>query len=151
MDTCPASDLPGNPGHGLSAVHAYWLSLRRGSATIPFADDFRLRALQRIEGETALLSVFHKPLRFQFASAGRHVLAAYGGEIEGIFLDELDAHHPLEEATAQARETAEHGVPTVYNHDGGRPVYARLMLPLWGEGEINAVLIAFDFVPEATR
>ena len=71
----------------------------------------------------------------------------YGETIGNSFLDEIDLHAPFDELTLQCKATVEGCAPTYYRqtaagkgdaeHPGG---YARLLLPLWGNGRIEMLL-----------
>ena len=70
-----------------------------------------------------------------------------GGTIGTSFLDEIDLHTPFDGLTLQCKATVEGCAPTYYcqttarkadpEHAGG---YARLLLPLWGNGRIEMLL-----------
>ena len=66
----------------------------------------------------------------------------------GKFLDEIEVHAPLQYLNSQASATIESRAPTHYRQGGGRhrkhssPLdgYARILLPLWGNGRIGMLL-----------
>jgi hypothetical protein len=125
----------------LARVRDYWLGLRRGQADIPFADDLKLGALSSAGADLILVDVFERPFRFRIAVAGRGVVARYGQPLEGMFADEITPKAPLEYFLSQCSATLEGHSPTYYRASGEHP-YSRLMLPLWGDGHINALLCA---------
>ena len=94
-----------------------------------------------------LIGVFENPLRFRFDLIGADLIDWYGETIGNRFVDEIDLHAPFDELTSQCKATVESGVPTYYrqtaagkgdaDHPGG---YARLLLPLWGNGRIEMLL-----------
>jgi hypothetical protein len=94
-----------------------------------------------------LIDVFEDPLRFRFDLTGTDVTNWYGKAIGNSFLDEVDLHVPFDELAAQCKTTIERGAPTYYcqtalkkedaRHLNG---YARLLLPLWGNGRIEMLL-----------
>jgi hypothetical protein len=104
-----------------------------------------------------LIGVFEDPLRFRFDLVGAEVANWYGGAIGTGFLDEIDLHVPFDGLTLQCRATVESAAPTYYRQtasgqgDAGRPGYARLLLPLWGNGRIEMLLGAVVLHPAAPK
>ena len=94
-----------------------------------------------------LIDVFENPLRFRFDLIGADVTNWYGGTIGNRFLDEIAFHAPFDALTLQCKATVEGCAPTYYcqpavrkgdaEHPGG---YARLLLPLWGNGRVEMLL-----------
>jgi hypothetical protein len=123
----------------LQRVLAYWNSLLRGAAEMPFWDDVKLIELPDLAGELMVLDVFEAPQRFRFAIVGDEVAALQEGAFEGKFLDEVTLQPPLAFLQSQCAATVESGRPTYYarGEDDGR-----LVLPLWGEGQIHMLLVA---------
>jgi hypothetical protein len=121
-------------------VRNYWIGLRRGQADIPFTDDVRLSEITDA-AEVILLDVFQSPARFRIAVVTRGLIARYGQSAEGLFADEMDPKTPLDYLQSQCSATVEGRAPTYYRSETA-PAYARLMLPLWGDGHINALLCA---------
>jgi hypothetical protein len=131
----------------LGRVHAYWNGLKRGTNDVPFWDDVKFSMRSRLGRESMLIDVFENPLRFRFDLIGADLTEWHGGTIGNKFLDEIDLHAPFDELTLQCQATVEGGVPTYYcqttvrNSDAGHPAgYARLLLPLWGNGRIEMLL-----------
>jgi hypothetical protein len=122
-------------GRDLTGVLAYWQSLKRGQADIPFADDVKLTALAKPEA-AMLLDVIQKPVRFRFALVGDDIRNAYGEDLAGLSADDLTVRAPLDFLLSQCSATIESRAPTFY----AGPDYARLLLPLWGEGHIHMLL-----------
>ncbi len=132
----------------LGAVLDDWRARRRGAADIPFADDVDWERLQELCPDAFMLGVFEKPQRFRVELAATPHAPAIAAELAGRFLDEVDLETPLEFLRAQADAAVESGAPTVYRHSaggGGRP-YARLLLPLWGEGHVSALVGVIAFL-----
>lgn len=127
--------LPQALDGGLSGVFAYWRDLKRGQADIPFTDDVKLSALSDPAG-AMLVDVLANTARFRFAIVGDAIRAAFGSDLAGLFVEDLRPHAPLDFFLSQCSATMEARAPTY--HRGGS--YARLLLPLWGEGRINALL-----------
>lgn len=139
--------MPDSVSAQFAALRGYWNSLRRGNADIPFSDDFSPAALRKMAANLALLHVFKNPQRFRFDLAGANVASVYGAELENRFADEAGPHAPLDYFVAQCATTVENATPTFYNRPqtAGSAEYRRLMLPLWGDGRVNAILAVFDF------
>lgn len=126
----------------LGRALAYWQGLLRGSAEIPFADDVRPNDLGDLQDRVLLIDVFDRPERFRFAIVGKALPSGLGGE----FLDETTLAAPLDFLRSQAAATTEAAAPTFFRREAEDGGYARLLLPLWGEGRIGGLLgvIAFD-------
>jgi hypothetical protein len=141
----------------LGRIQAYWNGLKRGANDIPFWDDVRMSLRSRLGQESMLIGVFEDPLRFRFDLVGAEVANWYGGAIGTGFLDEIDLHVPFDGLALQCRATVEGAVPTYYRQtasgqgDAGRPGYARLLLPLWGNGRIEMLLGAVVLHPAARK
>jgi hypothetical protein len=131
--------VPPNLEPSLARVRNYWLGLRRGQADIPFTDDVSLSALSLAGVDLLLVDVFERPSRFRIAIAEPGIAARYGQAVEGIFADEIVPQAPLDYFRSQCSACAEGRAPTYYRSARPSP-YARLLLPLWGDGHINALL-----------
>ena len=127
--------LPATLSPELAQVRAYWDSLKRGENNVPFADDVTLSQLPSLQGRLVLVDVFDKPLRFRFNIVGGDIRTWYGSDLAGKFVDESEARGPLGYFLAQASTTVEAAAPT-FHQDG----FARLLLPLWGNGYVSALL-----------
>lgn len=132
--------VPAHLSPNLARVHAYWRSLLRGAATMPFADDIRLTDLPDLSEGMVLIEVFDQPERFRFAVVG----AAFSSELAGRFLDDTDLDAPFEFLRAQATATVEAAAPTWFRREGERAAQARLILPAWGEGRVSLLVVAVD-------
>jgi hypothetical protein len=128
----------------LNRVHAYWQGLKRGENDIPFWDDVKFSLRTRLAREALLVEVFENPQRFRFDIVGEDVTNRYGKAISGRFSDEIDLSAPLEEFTDQCRATVERRISTYYRQGARQQKdgYARLILPLWGNGRIEMLLAA---------
>ncbi len=120
----------------LQEVLSYWKKLRRGQAKIPFSDDIALIHLPGRERDLFLLDVLAKPQRFRFSIVGERIAKAYGGDVPGVFLDELEPGPPFALIHSQASAATELREPTFYAAEN----YARLLLPAWGDGHVSALL-----------
>jgi len=139
--------LPDELEPDLSRVHAYWNGLKRGANDIPFWDDVKFSLRSRLGRESMLIDVLENPLRFRFDLIGADLTEWYGGTIGNKFLGEIDPHAPFDELTLQCQATVEGRAPSYYhqtavrNGDTEYPAgYARLLLPLWGNGRIEMLL-----------
>lgn len=133
--------LPEKLDPGLAETLAYWRGLIRGQASsMPYWDDVKLPDLQPRADRVMLVAAFERPERFRFEIVGGSVASRYGEELQGRFADETDIRPPLEFFRAQASVTVEGRAPTHYAGNG----YARLLLPLWGDGHIGMLLCAFS-------
>jgi hypothetical protein len=95
-----------------------------------------------------VLGVFEKPERFRLDLAKTPHAPQVEGELQGRFLDEMELTNPLDYLRAQADATVESGGPTYYRHSpsGSERRYARLLLPMWGEGQIRLLLGAIEWL-----
>ncbi|MDZ4382085.1 MAG: hypothetical protein U0942_12180 [Parvibaculum sp.] len=132
--------LPDKLDPGLAETLAYWRGLIRGQASsMPYWDDVKLSDMADRAERVMLVAAFEKPERFRFEIVGSRIASRYGEELQGLFADEVDIRSPLEFFRAQASVTVEGRAPTFYAGQG----YARLLLPLWGDGHISMLLGAF--------
>lgn len=144
--------LPKKLERDLARVLAYWDALKRGEAEVPFFDDVNVTSLPELATKLFMIDTLDKPMRFRFSFGvvGAEVKRAYGGDLDGRFLDEIEVRPPLQFLLSQCSATVESRRPTFYRHaaePGGSAAargYARLMLPLWGDGGIG-LLGAFDW------
>ncbi len=140
--------LPQTLAAELDRVKGHWHGLLRGSAEIPFADDLSLEDLPGLKPQLALVEVFERPERFRFCYIGEEMAEVQAKSLNGKFLDEIDLPFPFEFIRSQASATVEGGKPTFYetaaDSDHDHPAYQRLMLPLWGDGHVSLLLVAFE-------
>jgi hypothetical protein len=139
--------LPDELEPDLTHIRAYWNGLKRGSNDIPFWDDVKFSLRSRLGRESMLIDVFENPLRFRFDLIGTDLTDWYGKAIANKFLDEIEPRAPFDDLIRQSKATVEGCAPTYYcqaaagkrvaEHPGG---YARLLLPLWGNGRIEMLL-----------
>jgi hypothetical protein len=125
----------------------YWRDLRRGEATVPFADDLDMTRIDEIAGDDLLLKVFQKPLRFRLDLAHTPRAPRVESELVNRFIDGVDLPPPLQFLQSQAAATVESAAPTVYEHCSktSEPSYGRVLLPAWGEGHVSVLVCAFEF------
>ena len=134
--------VPGKLAAKLQAVVSLWQGLKRAENGMPFSDDLGHSALSGLSGKSFLLGVFAAPerFRFEFLDAGLQGAAA-----AGQFIDEIPQDANFSYLRAQASATVEAGEPTWLRLDvaSGRS-FSRLLLPMWGNGQINMLLGAID-------
>lgn len=135
--------VPTHLSPDLARVQAYWRGLLRGAAEMPFWDDAKLTDLPDLAGRLFLIDVFDGPERFRFAEVGAEIV----GDVEGRFLDEAALGPPFEFLRGQCSVSVESAAPTWFRMEpaGGRDAYARLLLPMWGDGRVSMILGAVDF------
>lgn len=144
-------ELPATMPPELARVRDYWESLKRGDASMPFWDDVTLSSLPGLVGRLMLVDVFESPLRFRFNTIGQDILARYEANVTGKFLDGIEIRAPFEYLTAQSSATIESRAPAFYESVSSRSSaqhqgrYARLLLPMWGNGRIEMLLGAIDY------
>jgi hypothetical protein len=141
----PPFALPAKLPLDLDRVRDYWESLKRHENNMPFWDDVKLSSLSDLADRLMLVDAFEHPQRFRFNSVGQNIRELYGADLVGKFVDEIDPKMPLNFFTAQASVTIEAKLPTLFSstvatgsrlHRG----YARLLLPMWGNGRIEMML-----------
>jgi|SRR5579859_1744608 len=139
--------LPEELGPDLNRIQAYWNGLKRGANDIPFWDDVKFSLRSRLGRESMLIDVFESPLRFRFDLTGADLADWYGETIGNRFLDQIELRAPFDELALQCKATVERGAPTYYcrtpvGKGDAEPLggYARLLLPLWGNGRIEMLL-----------
>jgi hypothetical protein len=141
--------LPAKLPSELPRVLIYWESLKRGEASMPFWDDVNLTSLPDLSDRLMLVDVFENPQRFRFNSVGERIRRRYGADLAGKFVDQISPTVPFEFLTAQASATIEAKAPTFFGGAAGSASgrhhgYARLLLPMWGEGRIGMMLGAIE-------
>lgn len=117
----------------LKRVRDYWEGLMRGSARIPFWDDFNPADLPDLKGRLFLIGVYPKPERYRFDEVGAELTSKGRREVEGLFADEVPPAAPFEFLVSQCSATTEAGEPTLYRCEA----YTRLILPMWGDGRLS--------------
>jgi hypothetical protein len=140
-DVADAYSMPASLEAGLVAIYESWRALRRGDNDVPFWDDLDFSALGRSGDDATLIDVFENPLRFRLSLAGRSMAARLGQERGGKFLDELEPQGFLDHLEAQCAAAVLSRAPTHFRHRSP-PAYARVVLPFWGSGRIEMLLVA---------
>jgi len=137
--------IPAKLPADLGRVRDYWTSLMRGENSMPFWDDVKLSSLPDLSERMMLVDAFEKPQRFRLNTVGAQIRKRCGDDLAGRFVDEVGPKAPFEFFTAQASATIEAKAPTYFvaaaataskQHSG----YARLLLPMWGDGHVGMLL-----------
>jgi hypothetical protein len=133
--------LPRTLPPDLDRVQAYWRGLLRGSAEMPFWDDVNLSFLPDLAPRLFMIDVFEGPERFRFAIVGQGLTDGGGRAEPGGFVDEASLDPPLDFLGSQCSATVESMAPTFHRTGkAGDGAYSRLLLPLWGEGQVRMIL-----------
>jgi hypothetical protein len=146
--------MPPNLERDLSRVYFFWQGLERGQANMPFSDDIKPTALPGVADQVLLLDVFQNPQRFRLGIVSRPIADQYGEDIFGKFVDELKPRNPLEYLASQCDATVESHAPTYHRHSvvsgqQSERSYARLLLPMWGDGHISMLLGSIVWIAPA--
>jgi hypothetical protein len=138
--------LPHTLERDLARAHEFWDGLKRHEAKMPFWDDVKISALPDLTSRLMMIEATDRPVRFRiaFGLVGDDIKQHYGRDLAGEFLDEIDAAAPLQFLVSQCSATVESRAPTYYRNDGAEG-YSRLVLPLWGDGRIGMLLVAYAF------
>jgi hypothetical protein len=142
--------LPSRMPVDLQRVLHYWEELRRGGNNMPFWDDVNFLALPSVSDRLMLIEVFDEPQRFRFNMVGDRIAERFGEHLASRFAHEFRPKSPLDFFVAQAGVTVEAQAPTFYRHPpaagaGADTGYARIVLPLWGEGTVRKLLGGVSF------
>ena len=140
-DGADAYSIPACFEAELVSIYECWRARRRGDNDVPFSDDVNLPSPGSGADDAVLIDVFENPLRFRLALAGRSIAAQLGPERGGKFLDELEPEGLLDHLEAQCAATVRSRAPTYFRHSSA-PAYARIALPLWGNGRIEMLVVA---------
>jgi hypothetical protein len=148
-ETITVFELPQDLGPDLARVLSYWEGLKRGRAEMPFWDDVNLLDVPDLADRIALIDVFDGPERFRFQLVGDELARSQPLPTAGKFLDEVSLARPLDYLQAQCSATVEAGAPTHFETRAaaGSPGAAhrrRIVLPLWGEGQVRTLLVAVE-------
>jgi hypothetical protein len=130
--------LPDRLDPDLQTVVSFWKSLRRAENGMPFGDDLKFSDLTDLPAKPFVLSVFTSPERFRFEFLDRRL---QGAALAGQFIDEIAANTNFSFSCAQSSATLEAAEPTFFRltDDSGRS-FDRLLLPMWGNGQISTLL-----------
>jgi hypothetical protein len=136
--------VPARLPQTVSRVRDYWENLKRGDNNMPFWDDVNLSSLPDVSDHLMLVDAFENPQRFRLNTLGQKIRERYGMNVTGKFVDEIEPKALFEFFTAQASVTVEAKAPTYFGPKsqagGNENDYARLLLPMWGNGRIEMIL-----------
>jgi len=132
--------LPKKLSPTLQRVLSYWEGLERGDNKMPFWDDVKLSALPDLADHLMLINVFVNPERFRLNTIGAAFDGAQGAELRTRFIDEIVLGSGLKFLRTQASATVEARAPTYYRASN----FARILLPMWGDGHIGMLLGAIE-------
>lgn len=107
---------------------------------MPFSDDVDLSVLPNLSHKILILSVFALPERFRFEFLGKEWQARTEART-GSYLDEIRLDDEFSYLRAQSSATVEAAAPTFWRFaetSGGG--LSRLLLPMWGSGQISLLL-----------
>ena len=143
------------PTHeSLKNVHAYWLA-KRGSRMAPPRSTIWLEDVARLTPNIALIDVVGDPPRFRFHLCGTRLAEAYGENVTGKYLDEMDlgsiSFPTLNLYTNIVRGCRVQVVRARFNkrRDGRNVDYERIGLPLSEDGKaVTMILCAYAYHEE---
>ena len=123
----------------LRQVFAYWLK-KKGKRMAPSRDDIDPSEIKALLPYVGLAEVQRDPLRFRYRLVGTEVIAGYGRELTGSYLDEVDLDAHQHQILDEYRRVVEKCEPICtsweYTRDDGRHIcYERLALPLSSDGK----------------
>lgn len=137
----------------LNDLYAYWLA-KRGSRIGPSRSAIRPEDLALLLPNLALADVIGDPPRFRFRLFGSNLTQAYGEDLTGKFLDQIDLGSAslktdvINFCAQIVRECRPQVVRVrfVKQTDGRYLEYERIGLPLSEDGKaVNMILCAFAF------
>jgi hypothetical protein len=141
-------ELP-EPSHkSLKALHAYWLS-KKGSRIAPPRSAIKPAEIASLLPTIALIDVIGEPPRFCFRLFGTGLAAAYGRDLTGKFLDEIDIDSIDTKILRQAENMVRNCRVRVARdrftkRDGRHIEYERISLPLSNDGStVNMILVGY--------
>lgn len=129
-----------------SDLHAYWLS-KKGSRLAPPRSAINPAEIVSLLPIIALLDAIGDPLRFRIRLFGTGLCAAYGQDLTGKFLDEIDLSSIgadiVRHAERVVREFRVHIGRSRFTTRNGRHIeYERIALPLSNDGgTVNMILV----------
>lgn len=137
----------------LKDIYAYWLK-KKGDRFAPSRADIDPTEIPLLLPYVGLVDVFRNPLRFRYRLTGTQISSAYGKELTGRYLDEIDLDGHQREIIDEYRTVAESGQPLCaiwdYQRNDGRHLhYERLALPLSSDGKTVDMLFGGGFFEKA--
>jgi hypothetical protein len=142
-------ELSGPVHQSLRDLHSYWLD-KKGSAIAPPRRVIDPAEIVPLLPNVALVDVVGDVPRFRVRLFGTSLAAAYGRDLTGKFLDEIDGNGLGPEAARRMRKVAEDRCPQTVRvrvtkqEDGNRIEYERIALPLSADGHtVDMILCGF--------
>jgi hypothetical protein len=140
------------PTHkSLKEVYAYWLT-KRGSRIAPPRSALRSEELGPLLPNITLLDAVGDPPRFRFCVCGMNLAAAYGEDLTGKFLDEIDLGSGRAGIIDFCIKVVTECRPVVARvrytkqRDGRRLEYERIALPVSDDGKaVKMIMFVFAF------
>ena len=138
----------------LNEVYAYWLA-KRGSRIAPPRSALRSEELALFLPDITLLEAVGDPPRFRYRLHGTRVTAAYGEDLTGKFLDEIDLGSGgaaiiglCTKAVTECRPQVAR-VRYAKQRDGRLLEYERIALPISDDGKaVNMLICVYAFEKE---
>ena len=150
----PISEIAEPTRESLKEVYAYWLT-KRGSMIAPPRSALRSEELALLLPDVTLLKAVGDPPRFRCRLCGTRVAEAYGEDVTGKFLDEIDLGSARAGIIGLCIKVVTECRPLVARvrytkQRDGRPIeYERILLPVSDDGKtVNIVLCVFAFEKE---
>jgi hypothetical protein len=144
------------PHHpSLRQLHAYWQS-KKGTQIAPSRSAILPEEIVAHLPHVALVDVIGDPLRFRFRLFGSALVAAYGQDLTGKFLDEIDfGAWSISEIAARAtkvvRDCKMHvgRMRFTKKGDNRRIEYERILLPLSNDGSTVSMILCGYVIEKA--
>jgi hypothetical protein len=140
-------EVPQPTHRSLKELYAYWIS-KRGTLIAPARSAIRLEEIPALLPNIALTDVVGDPPRFRIRLFGANLAAAYGEDLAGRFLDEVDFGSVSRQTTnlfaKMVRECRPQVVRAQYTkfRDGRRIDYERIALPLSEDGKAVSMILS---------
>ena len=123
-------------------VVTFWKNLKRGENGMPFGDDLELSALSKLAGNPFLLTVSPPPERYRLEFTCDNLRTE---AVTGSFIDEMPSNVNFGYLRAQSSATVEAAEPTLLRlTQFSGYSFSRVLMPLWGNGQVNMLLGAID-------
>lgn len=133
-------------------VYDYWLSLGQGMGG-PSPDDIDILELSQAIGSVSFIDVTDQSPRFRLRMVGSEVVARYGRDLTGHYVDELEDEEARDKLLSSYGETFARREPFWIERRvfEGEHLYVHecLILPLWdSKGQVVRLMSVLDW-PDA--
>ncbi len=137
----------------LKDLLAYWLS-KKGERMAPPRSAINPADIVRHLPTIAIINVTGDPPRFSYRLFGTALAEAYGQDLTGRFLDEVDLDHISLAVLRQVEKVVREGCVSVHRdsftkRDGRYLEYERICLPLSDDGRIVNMILIGHFIEKA--